>query len=1229
MRFNGGGIAAIVGPNGCGKSNLSDAISWVLGEQSAKSLRGSRMQDVIFAGTSLRKPLGMASVTMTLVDPAWHAAAIHQDAPGNGGHAFHELETSNEHHGIHGANGINGTKGTNGHHKTREITITRRLYRSGESEYLIDGKLARLRDIQDLFLGTGLGPESYAIIEQGRVGQILSSRPQDRRAVIEEAAGISKFKTKRKLAEAKLEGARQNLARVFDILEEVGRQVNSLNRQAKKAERYRKLREELLVELRRTLAGRFRLLERDAARTVLELNEANAAFQQRAAGVREREAAQSETQRQAYDVERQLTGARARQAELQVESERTRGRLESQVRQVSDIELRLTQGETETQTLERQRGEVESQCEAHERTLEALDTETTAAREALVEKGRERDAAQAGFREREEWIESTRRTVLRLLGEASQLRTELSQLEEYLASIGRDATRADRERQASAEEAERLTAARRDAEQKLETQRAELEAVAGERRRVEESLNQLRARLTEARRALETLRSDTSRLRARRESLDEILSHRAYTTESVKRFFTAIERGRQTGIAPLGVLADFVEVDPEFEKATEEFLHDELEYILVKDWEQARRGVDLMRSDLDGRATFLVHPEPDAGFGAAPPEPPLGPETGIVARLSQVLRMTNGLTHAPAELLPRLARCLIAESHEAARRLALQYPDFHFLLPDGVSYHGYAVSGGKKTASGPLALKRELRELTATLTSQEKRLAEAAAGVEELESAIAALGEQLERLRTEQQHHEKEVVASEGETRKLAEDWRRAEQRRSIAAEELARLAEAREKAAAQRGEFVTRIEEKETQRRAEETALEEARAALEEMRDRVGRLGEEHSALRVQLAGCEERGRAEQAARQRLRSQRAELERRLQEVAGELGRLGAERQRLIESNVELEGLSARLTQSLAAIAVEAGELSNREGALREDLAAMEEDLRRLRAEVQETQERRSQIEVALAERRADLKYLEETCIRELRMTLPDVASAEPDEIDEVALAEAEDRLAQIRERIEGLGPVNPAALEEYEEARQRYDFLNAQRQDLLDSIRDTEKAIKDIDAETRKRFANAFEVINENFKRTFQTLFAGGVGEMRLSDPENPGESGIDVVASPPGKRLQNVLLLSGGEKALTALALLMAIFQFQPSPFCVLDEVDAPLDEANIRRMIRLLRGMAHQTQFVVITHAKSTMEAAESLYGVTMQEPGVSKLVSVKFNPLPEAPAPAVQAAVAPPS
>src|ERR1700674_4518244 len=299
MKFHGSGVAAIVGPNGCGKSNLSDAISWVLGEQSAKSLRGSRMEDVIFAGTRERKPLGMAQVTLTMADP--EARKAHEPA----------------------ANG-------HGHSKPEEITITRRLYRSGESDYLIDGKMARLRDIQDLFTGTGLGPESYAIIEQGRIGQILSNKPADRRAIIEEAAGIGKYKTRKRLAEAKLENAKQNLSRVFDILEEVGRQVNSLKRQASKARRYEELRTEMITHLRRAVSGRFRLLEREAAKLALDLNQANATFQDLAAQVREKEQDQTRTQESCYQTEAELTAARGRVAELNLESERTRGRLELQ-----------------------------------------------------------------------------------------------------------------------------------------------------------------------------------------------------------------------------------------------------------------------------------------------------------------------------------------------------------------------------------------------------------------------------------------------------------------------------------------------------------------------------------------------------------------------------------------------------------------------------------------------------------------------------------------------------------------------------------------------------------------------------------------------------------------------------------------------------------------------------------------------------------------------------------
>ncbi len=354
MRFNGNGIAAVVGPNGCGKSNLSDAISWVLGEQSAKSLRGARMEDVIFAGTRERKPLGMASVTMTLVDPRLHGegpvevvtadevdptANVHTDTAG--------VATSVNGH-AHGHVKAEGTSITAAHAHNGEVTITRRLFRSGDSEYLINGRAARLRDIQDIFMGTGLGPESYAIIEQGRIGQILSNKPADRRSVIEEAAGITRFKTKKRLAEAKLEGAKQNLARVFDILEEVGRQCNSLKRQASKAKRYQELRTDMVAHLRVALTGRFRMLEREAAKLALDLNQATQEFQTLSAQVTEKDAEQTRLLEQSYKTEAELTENRGKLAELKVDAERTRGRLESQSKQIAGIEQRLTQGETET-----------------------------------------------------------------------------------------------------------------------------------------------------------------------------------------------------------------------------------------------------------------------------------------------------------------------------------------------------------------------------------------------------------------------------------------------------------------------------------------------------------------------------------------------------------------------------------------------------------------------------------------------------------------------------------------------------------------------------------------------------------------------------------------------------------------------------------------------------------------------------------------------------------------
>ena len=1192
MRFHGAGIAAVVGPNGCGKSNLSDAISWVLGEQSAKSLRGSRMEDVIFAGTRDRKPVGMASVTLTMIDPAVHAEfPVHTDAHPNG----------------------NGGVTTS---KEEEITITRRLYRSGESEYLINGRQARLRDIQDLFMGSGLGPESYAIIEQGRIGQILSTKPQDRRAVIEEAAGITRFRTKKRLAEAKLESAKANLTRVFDILEEVSRQVNSLKRQAAKAKRYGELKTELVSHLRIALSGRFRMLERELTKIALDLNVATGEFQKLSAEITDSEQKHAVLQEHTYAIEAKLTEARKQLAEFRVEAERVRGRLESQARQIGSIEDRLTRGESESQDLEKRFEQMQFDFAQHGERVQQLDGLAEESRRRLALKGEERDRAQAQLRDRERGMEAARQQVLKLLGEASTLKNQLAQIDQYLVGINRDVERIQRDETSAANEIERLDALKAELAQRQQVRQLELQTTIDQRRNVEEEMSTRKARAAEARRKLEELRGETSRLKARRDSLEEVLSHRSYTTESVKRLFKAVEKGQARDFAPIGVLADFVEVDAAHEKAAEEFLHEELEYVVVKDWEQADKGIALMRSDVDGRATFLVHPQ----TGETIPTPAL--PIPSATKLTDVLRLTNGLAAAPADLLPRLSRCYLAEDRAAAQRLSLEFPDMYFLLPDGVCYHGHAISGGKKTGSGPLGLKRELREVSTQHSAKQKEFDRTKSLLEDLELEMGQLAEDFERLRGQQQRQEKDAVALDAELRKLTEELNRANSRLSVARTELQRLVQEKERSAARREENQRLVVEKEQARLQQEQALAEARAALEELRQDVARLSEEHSALRVDMAGLEERRRAEQTARQRVENQIRDVANRRQQLVQEMERLGVEKARLLSDNIELDSRAGALGKQIAASEGVVNELAGQEAKGRSELAAADESLRISRQEMQAASDRRSQVELQLVKKQAELKYLEETCNKQLGCTLQEVSAGDETVLDEVGLSELEQKCGDLTSKIDALGPVNTEALEQFEEAQQRYDFLNAQRQDLLDSIRDTEKTINEIDTEAKKRFTEAFDAINANFRDMFKTLFGGGIGEMRLADAENATESGIDIVASPPGKKLQSVLLLSGGERALTAMALLMAIFKYQPSPFCVLDEVDAPLDEANIDKLMRLLKEMSVHTQFVVITHSKRTMEAAQALYGVTMQEPGVSKLVSVKFNPPPPPPTPVLQ-------
>ena len=1261
MRFAGSGIAAIVGPNGCGKSNLSDAISWVLGEQSAKSLRGARMEDVIFAGTRDRRPVGMAAVTMTLFDPdyaGWKKKNEIVDL--SDGEVIHHTNGHTNGHSNGHSNGY-----TNGHQESEvsrpaltnalvekveaighsngspigtmegrsillnaqgEITITRRLYRSGESEYLINGKTARLRDIQDIFMGSGLGPESYAIIEQGRIGQILSNKPQDRRAVIEEAAGITKFKTKKRLAEAKLEGAKQNLSRVFDILEEVGRQVNSLKRQATKAKRYDELRTEMISHLKTAVSGRYRVIEREATKLALELSLAADEFSGLSTQVGEHEGAQSIQQELFYQTEHVLTAERAQLSEGKLEAERTRSKLELQSKQVAIIEERLAAGEAETKALMERAEQFQIDLATQTEALADLNRQTDAARNKLTTKGQERDVLAKQIRERELIIESTRHIVLKLLGEASTLKNQLAQVAEYLSSVDRDKTRIDKDEQGSTQDLARLEQVKGELSERMSLRQLELQSLGDQRKTVETDLTQRKQLAGDLRRKLEQLKTELSRQKARRDSLEEVISHRSYTTDSVKRLFKDLKAGKGLGFKPVGVLADFVEMsDPTgagtHEKAIEEFLHEELEYVVVESFNDAEQGVELMRTGVDGRATFLVEPDSNFAGGAAVAMRPNHP--GVVAGLADVLRFTNGLTQAPSHILPRLANCFLVGDRETGQLLATAHPDSYFLTPDGITFHGQAVTGGKKSTSGPLALKRELRELANFVEHRQSEVNETATRLEALENEMQALAEELERLRQQQQAQEKDALVLDQEVRKMKDEHQRASQRLAVARQELERLQKEGARSAEIQARNAALVVEKETARTEHEQHLEILRGEHSEFQGTMNRLAEEHAGLRADLAGLEERRRNEQSSTARLEHQLREAGQRRTAIAAELERLLNNRTQLVDSNGELNARAAELAQVIAEKSTVVQEFSEKEALLKAGLTAAEELLKQLRADSQTAQERRSSTELGLVKKQAEMKYLEETAEKELNATPAELTAGDDTEIAPEVLLEAEAKYKEVKTKIDGLGPVNPQALEEFEEASQRYEFLSTQRQDLLDSIKDTEKAIQDLDGESRKKFLEAFEAININFREMFKVLFGGGVGEMRLTDESNLSESGLDIVSSPPGKKLQNVLLLSGGEKSLTAMALLMAIFKYQPSPFCVLDEVDAPLDEANIMRLTNLLKDMATHTQFVVITHAKRTMEVAQSLYGVTMQEPGVSKLVSVRFQPLPE---PAEQMALA---
>jgi len=1230
------GVTAIVGPNGCGKSNVSDAVRWVLGEQSAKALRGGEMADVIFNGTDGRKPLGMAEVSLTI-------GGVDQE------HLC--------------ASGVELTY--------NEVTITRRVFRDGGSEYFLNKTPCRLKDVQQLFMGTGVGRTSYSIMAQGNITQILSSKPEDRRLIFEEAAGITKYKAQKKEALRKLEYTEQNLVRVEDLVKEVKRQIGSLQRQAGKARRYKQISQELQHLDTQLARHHFDVLQAEIRERESVAEDLRTRIENSSAQVLQCEDEITELRGRLSELEHQIGSMQRRGLELKGEVDGHESRIRFNEERLRELAGQNSKALAEAAQAEERRHIAGQELQNNSQHLHASEAALTQHRETL-------EAKQSALRQVEEKLRRQQEALRQAQADAFGSAQDLTRIRNELTAL-------DLQKQGNIVRLEKLSAEKIQLEEersRLETRLQEFAVnVAAERVNaqtqrgtVEERqarLGTIHEELEQAGREQDRLLQQQAEKRSRLSVLEQLQAgHEGFSEGSL----AALKQSAQV----VGSLADRIRVPDEYVVAIEIALGHHLQLVLTERSESAHQILAELSAHKRVRASVaplaLVRDSEAAQNAQPTPVPGENAHNGdlLLNRTGEDSisgsRSTDGQSaltgHRPPPAAPQLNGVPLPATDVVETDLAVQPllqrllsttrivrdldaataawrqsdGSLHYVTLGGelLSCHGVytggLTNGNPGGAASILGRKNQIVELQSVLA----RLEEQVAGTSRRKGAL--LGEQIElqaglqQAQTELRAQEVAIATHEGEFKALENSRRLLHQKVDTVVFEIQSLAAHEQEGLEKRADLAVRAKVLEELEQANQATLTKANTNLEALRLQRdvanAALTESKVALATEEQMCASFRQQQESLEQRLRELAQAIERRQSEISSCIGRKAQAESEMQDSRAQISALQHDREQ----VNGQTAEILSQKQAQESEISTREDALREQRRLLTELQERRSSFEIELAQKNMTVQNLRERVQQKYHVNLDEVRGEcititfadegparvhvmSPEEMAAAGAATDWNLVAQqvdaLQRRLDEMGPVNLVAIEEYDETEQRYQFLSKQHDDLVQAKAQLLEVINRINTQTREMFRTTFEQIRTNFRAMFTEVFGGGKADLVLMDENDLLESGIDIVARPPGKQLQTISLLSGGEQTMTAVALLFSIYQVKPSPFCVLDELDAPLDESNINRFIRVLQRFLDHSQFIIITHNKRTIGMADVLYGVTMQEQGVSKIVSVKFH------------------